>query len=64
MGMPTTICPICGKEFRYKSIAASMNFPFCSRRCKLIDLGKWLEGEYVVPGSDEEDKTDEDKENE
>ena len=24
-------------------------FPFCSDRCKLIDLGKWLDGKYQVP---------------
>jgi len=61
--MPTNTCPICGRKFRYESVAASPDYPFCSRRCKLIDLGKWLEGEYVVPGSDEEDKTDEEKKN-
>ncbi len=25
--------------------------PFCSERCKLIDLGKWASGEYVIPGA-------------
>lgn len=24
--------------------------PFCSERCKLLDLGRWLGGEYVIPG--------------
>ncbi|HEY3885757.1 MAG TPA: DNA gyrase inhibitor YacG [Vicinamibacterales bacterium] len=24
--------------------------PFCSERCKLADLGRWLRGEYRVPG--------------
>ena len=24
--------------------------PFCSERCRLIDLGKWLEGSYRIPG--------------
>jgi hypothetical protein len=24
-------------------------FPFCSSRCQLIDLGRWLDGEYRVP---------------
>jgi len=61
--MPTHTCPICGREFRYESIAASKNYPFCSRRCRLIDLGKWLEGEYVVPGGEEEDGAKEDEEN-
>lgn len=24
-------------------------FPFCSERCKLIDLGRWLDGKYQIP---------------
>lgn len=37
-------CPICGKPSapRYK--------PFCSARCADIDLGRWLKGNYVIPG--------------
>ena len=27
------------------------NFPFCSDRCRLIDLGKWFQGEYRFPGT-------------
>ena len=30
-------------------------FPFCSERCKLIDLGRWLDGKYQVPVVDRED---------
>jgi endogenous inhibitor of DNA gyrase (YacG/DUF329 family) len=26
------------------------HFPFCSERCKMIDLGRWLEGTYVIEG--------------
>jgi endogenous inhibitor of DNA gyrase (YacG/DUF329 family) len=26
-----------------------VGFPFCSKRCRLLDLGKWLEGDYVLP---------------
>lgn len=26
--------------------------PFCSERCKMVDLGRWLEGEYRIPGED------------
>jgi endogenous inhibitor of DNA gyrase (YacG/DUF329 family) len=29
---------------------ASKYVPFCSRRCKLIDLGRWLDGEYRFAG--------------
>ena len=34
--------------------------PFCSKRCADIDLGRWLKGNYVIPGrvSDEGDAAD------
>ena len=60
--MPTHTCPICGKRFAYETIAASPNLPFCSERCRLIDLGKWLDGKYAIPGSAEEDSSDEEME--
>jgi len=28
--------------------------PFCSTRCKQVDLGKWLSGDYVIPGTEQE----------
>jgi len=42
-----SICPICGKEVTPRS--ANPAFPFCTARCKSIDLGKWLNEEYRVP---------------
>ncbi len=46
--------PICKKPAK----TADADFPFCSDRCRLIDLGKWASGEYVisspVPDADEE----------
>jgi endogenous inhibitor of DNA gyrase (YacG/DUF329 family) len=33
-------------------------FPFCSERCKLIDLGKWLGDGYAIPSKPEEDEDD------
>lgn len=27
-------------------------FPFCSERCKLMDLGRWLNGSYHIPGKE------------
>ena len=41
-------CPICRKPAPPR--AGNPAFPFCSDRCKLIDLGKWLGEEYRVPG--------------
>ena len=45
-------CPICGKP------PAQAHAPFCSARCRQVDLGRWLIGRYVVetegaPDSDE-----------
>ncbi len=37
-------CPICKKAVQ----AADLDFPFCSDRCRLIDLGKWASGGYVI----------------
>lgn len=42
-----SICPICGEEVTPR--CANKAFPFCSARCKSIDLGKWLTEEYRVP---------------
>jgi uncharacterized protein len=40
-------CPHCGKETK---IDARNPFrPFCSDRCKLIDLGFWISGTYRIP---------------
>jgi endogenous inhibitor of DNA gyrase (YacG/DUF329 family) len=35
-------------------------FPFCSPRCRLIDLGRWLGGEYRLPSPTAEDRPAED----
>lgn len=45
----TTIvdCPVCGKKVEW--IAANKFRPFCSERCKQIDLGAWAEEKYVIP---------------
>jgi endogenous inhibitor of DNA gyrase (YacG/DUF329 family) len=39
-------CPNCKKKFEYYS---SEWRPFCSERCRLIDLGQWLTESYSVP---------------
>lgn len=45
-------CPICGKP------PAEPHTPFCSSRCKQIDLGNWLSGGYSIPSEDEPDEED------
>ena len=37
-------CPICKKLVKN----TDADFPFCSDRCRLIDLGKWASGAYVI----------------
>jgi endogenous inhibitor of DNA gyrase (YacG/DUF329 family) len=40
----TLRCPICKKPAK----TSDADFPFCSERCRLIDLGKWASGGYVI----------------
>ena len=42
-------CPQCGTVAEYKPDNPSR--PFCSERCKLIDLGAWAEERYAIPGA-------------
>ena len=37
-------CPICRKEVA----GENPDFPFCSERCRILDLGNWASGKYVV----------------
>lgn len=39
---PGSPCPICGKP------ADPANAPFCSKRCRMVDLGRWFGESYVV----------------
>jgi endogenous inhibitor of DNA gyrase (YacG/DUF329 family) len=48
-------CPICGQVIKGESLAESPYFPFCSARCKTIDLGRWLDESYGIPKEDPED---------
>lgn len=42
-------CPICSKDVKFDDKKKlPLNFPFCSKRCKLVDLGKWLNEEYTI----------------
>ena len=44
-------CPRCGVEsVADESKPLPPQFPFCSERCRLIDLGKWAAGEYRIAG--------------
>ncbi len=43
-------CPICGKVFEVAKLDDLPSFPFCSDRCRLVDLGRWIDGAYAIPG--------------
>jgi len=45
-------CPTCNKTVL--PLAENPAFPFCSARCKTIDLGRWLNEEYRVPVQSED----------
>ena len=50
-------CPTCKKPIPEPAADEKLPkfFPFCSQRCKLIDLGRWLDGKYQIPVVDRED---------
>jgi len=49
-------CPVCHKTVEVSNKKQSEEakfYPFCSRRCKLIDLGAWLDAEYKIVSDSE-----------
>lgn len=53
-------CPTCNKQFTPNENAV---MPFCSERCKIVDLGRWLDEAYTIPDDqlqqvEEENATD------
>lgn len=50
---PKRPCPECGRP------SARETYPFCSTRCKELDLNRWLKGVYVLPGVDNDADTEE-----
>jgi len=47
-------CPTCQGEVKPRD--ENPSFPFCSPRCRAVDLGRWFTGEYRVPGERTEPK--------
>jgi uncharacterized protein len=52
-GRKPEACPICGKP------ASEKTRPFCSSRCRDVDLHRWFSGAYVVPGKENEGEDEE-----
>ena len=57
---PILRCPTCRKLVE----SSDTEFPFCSERCRLFDLGKWAAEEYRIPvaGDPHKPESDEDAE--
>jgi endogenous inhibitor of DNA gyrase (YacG/DUF329 family) len=47
-------CPTCRKIV----LASDAEFPFCSERCRAIDLGKWASGAYIISSPLNDPETD------
>jgi endogenous inhibitor of DNA gyrase (YacG/DUF329 family) len=43
-------CPICGKP------ATEASRPFCSERCRDVDLNRWLSNSYAIPAAKDDDE--------
>jgi uncharacterized protein len=50
---PKRPCPECGRP------SSRETYPFCSTRCKQVDLNRWLSGSYAIPVRDDEEGGDE-----
>jgi endogenous inhibitor of DNA gyrase (YacG/DUF329 family) len=56
MAAPSAVCPTCNNAFdpvKARAASATTLGPFCSARCRQVDLGKWLNEEYRVPVEDD-----------
>jgi len=56
-------CPVCRKPVSGPSGAKNQAnnrgfFPFCSERCKLVDLERWFQSEYVISSPVQQQKND------
>jgi len=53
VGRPVSVCPTCNKPVQ-RAVAAPDPFPFCSTRCQMVDLGRWLDEDYRIPDGEDQ----------
>jgi endogenous inhibitor of DNA gyrase (YacG/DUF329 family) len=57
--MPSYECPTCARVFTVERREDAPFRPFCCERCKMVDLGRWLDGSYTISeplrGADRDD---------
>jgi endogenous inhibitor of DNA gyrase (YacG/DUF329 family) len=58
--MPSVPCPTCNRPVEW--VETSPWRPFCSERCKLIDLGAWASGQRAIPGDVIKEEEEEEEE--
>lgn len=51
------VCPTCRKLTTWEE---NPDRPFCSKRCRMLDLGSWASEEYRIEGKKEENEDEED----
>jgi endogenous inhibitor of DNA gyrase (YacG/DUF329 family) len=51
----TVPCPECKRPSHRE------HYPFCSDRCRNVDLNRWLKGSYAIPVADDESKANDDE---
>lgn len=49
-------CPNCNKSVKWTQ--SNPDRPFCSERCRLIDLGAWADEQHTIPGDVDVDEND------
>jgi uncharacterized protein len=63
--MIRVLCPICQAVMEGQGPSAGPSlfpfWPFCSQRCKTIDLGRWLGEAYRIPAEEREEPSDSDE---
>ena len=46
--MNKVLCPICERTMDQQGPKEWPDWPFCSKRCRMVDLGRWLGGNYRI----------------
>jgi len=51
-------CPTCKRKVETDPDTRPKDYPFCSERCRLLDLSKWLQGEFRIEATAQRGKGD------
>lgn len=49
MARKVVLCPQCRAPVPIQASLRPATFPFCTKRCKMVDLGKWFDESYAIP---------------